>query len=102
MVAMYKIERVSDIAGATRLTVKQRPNPEATNGDTRSNAQDTVAIHPETQELARVAAASERQDGESKLRAEQIDRVKQQLESGTYKLQETVLQLAAHIDKYLI
>ncbi len=64
-------------------------------------ARDGVRISPEAQWAAEVARLLETPESQVDLRAERIAQVKENLEQGTYRVQEVVLLAAARISGYV-
>lgn len=98
---------MSTIQGLTRVlepNAPERVNERGKKTEKKSGAplKDGVAISSEAQKAQAAAQLVEmvKQD-DSGVRAERVAEAKEQIEQGTYKLGEIVLQVAARVANYL-
>jgi anti-sigma28 factor (negative regulator of flagellin synthesis) len=70
------------------------PAPEAASTDS-----DAIAISPEASQAAETVELAHAADSE--LRQEKIEQAKENIEQGTYKVQEVVIQVAARLSQYV-
>lgn len=64
-------------------------------------APDAVVFSTAAQEAARIAGLVEQSASEPDVRAAQVEAAKQNLQEGSYKVQEVVYQVAAVLTKFL-
>ncbi len=99
MVPMGGIEQLSG-PGAARL-VRERDRERAIGESAGSASQaDEVRLSPEARQAAELSRVL-RQDDTPDARTEAIERAKENLEQGTYRIQSVVLQVASRVEAYL-
>lgn len=93
MIGIHGVGDAPDVNGPRASTPKSRPVE--TSAPRRS---DEVAISPEAAARSRLQPAPS--DAET-IRAERIERAKQNIQDGAYRLQDVVLQVAQRIAPYV-
>ena len=93
MIGMQGVTGVGEPANARRAE-ERAPRPAA---QAAATTDDDVQISPEAHRAVEVRRLLELTGAQSEIRAERVAEARQNLEQGTYRLQEVVLQAAARI-----
>lgn len=96
MIEMTGITKIFEPAGERR--VENQGNKDAA---TVSASHDDVEFSQEAQEASSVAKLVTFASKKSEVRQERIDEAKRNIEEGTYKVEQVILQVAARIAKYI-
>ena len=96
MVGIQGISGIREPASAKRAD--DRGKTDVPRGEV---ARDGVEISPEAERAAEAGRLLEQTQAQSQIRAERIAEAKQNLEQGTYRVQEVVLRVAARVSAYI-
>jgi anti-sigma28 factor (negative regulator of flagellin synthesis) len=96
MITIQGIGGVPEPAGP-----KQTQNRDKTPPADVSTAEDGVSISSEASQAATAGDIVRQSGQQNEVRQAKIEQAKQNLEEGTYKVQEVVLQVAARLSQYL-
>ena len=98
MVGIYGINDIPELANANQVDARGK---KAATAPIPAPTQDGVQISPEAAQAARLAQLIQESKVQAEMRQERVAQAREAVQNGAYKLQETVLKVAARIGKYL-
>ena len=99
MVGLYGITGIPEPASVTPAAGHDKKVSES--AGTPVQDLDQYSFSPEAQDALTVARLLEEAKAESEVREERIAKAQEQIEQGTYRLQQVVLIVAARVSKYV-
>ncbi|PCJ51269.1 MAG: hypothetical protein COA73_17915 [Candidatus Hydrogenedentota bacterium] len=97
MIGIQGIGGVPEPAGPKQTQSRDKTPPDVAT----TAAGDGVSISPEASQAATAGDIVRQSSQQSEIRQAKVDQAKQNLEEGTYKVQEVVLQVAARLSQYI-